>query len=884
MPKMDGKRQAPKLAYVEGIPEWEWYVGAGVYIDEIEEAIARKRAQVNQRIVWQLGKITLICTALVFLIILLARQVISKTNKNISLITDFFEKAAVESTTIDPDTIDFTELRTLAYSGNEMIIARNRAEEMLKKSEEKHRSILETAVDGFLINDSHGNIIEINNAYCQMSGYSKAELLTMQIHDLEVDEDCQQIETHIQKTVYQGGDRFESNHRRKDGSIFNVDVSVQFYPDDGEQFVSFIRDITERKGIEALLRVERDLIKRIAETSPSGITRVDADGWIVYANKRAEELLGLKASNLSNRTYDDPVWKITDFKGNPFPENELPFTVVKQSGQPVYGIHHAIEWPDGKMVLLSINAAPLFNAAGSFDGIVATLENITEKYHAEQKYQLLFHEMIDGFALHEIICDVQGAPKDYRFLDVNPAFEQLTGLRAKNIVGRTVLEVLPNTERYWIENYGRVAIDGNAIHFENYSNELDRHFQVKAFRPAPGQFACIFVDVTEIKALENRLRQAQKMEAIGNLAGGIAHDFNNILFPIVGMSELMMEDLSPDSVEYENAREIYKAGTRAKELVNQILSFSRQAEHEMMPVRFQKVLNEVLKLCRSTIPANIEMIQEIQQDCGSIWANATQLHQIGMNLITNAYHAIQDRNGKIVINLKEIVIETDDKDIVSIGPGDYALLSVTDNGTGIPDEIKSKIFDPYFTTKEKGKGTGLGLAVVYGIVKESGGDITVYSEVGFGTTFNVYLPLMEKSAPPKSGDLKPNIQTGDEHILLVDDEPSIVRLVQLMLERLGYTVTARESSVEALETFKENPNQFNMVLSDMSMPIMTGDQLTNELKKIRSDIPVVICTGFSERINQEQAVAAGINGFLMKPVTKSEMAKTVREVLDQAKR
>jgi len=387
----------------------------------------------------------------------------------------------------------------------------------------------------------------------------------------------------------------------------------------------------------------------------------------------------------------------------------------------------------------------------------------------------------------------------------------------------------------------------------------------------------------EHRKMQARIEQAQKMESVGNLAGGIAHDFNNLLFPIIGMSELMLEDLEPDSLVYENAQEIYRAGNRAKGLVSQILSFSRQTEHEMMPVKLQKILKEVLKLCRSSIPTNIEIEQKIQQDCGSIWANTTNLHQIAMNLITNAYHAVQDKNGKITVALKEIILEKNELFILFVSPGKYAVLSVSDNGSGMTEEIKSKIFEPYFTTKEKGKGTGLGLAVVYGIVKEFGGDIQVYSEVGSGTTFNIYLPLMKKNAAVETRSLKSEIQTGDEHILLVDDEPSITQLIQLMLERLGYTVTTRVSSIEALEVFKKNTGKFDIIISDMSMPNMTGDQLAHEIRQIRPEIPIIICTGFSERINKENAEALGANGLLMKPIVKSEMAKMIRKMLDEAK-
>lgn len=387
----------------------------------------------------------------------------------------------------------------------------------------------------------------------------------------------------------------------------------------------------------------------------------------------------------------------------------------------------------------------------------------------------------------------------------------------------------------------------------------------------------------ERDVLESRLQQSQKMESIGTLAGGIAHDFNNLLYPIIGFSEMLKEDLTPDSPEHESAQEIYNAGRRGGELVKQILAFSRQTEHKLSPVHFQKILTEVCKLIRSTIPSDIEIFQDIQKDCGLVMAEATQLHQIAMNLITNAYHAVEKASGEIAIQLKEIILDNDDLKDSPLQPGQYVMLSVSDNGVGIPKEIMNNIFEPYFTTKEKGKGTGLGLAVVYGILTEHKGDIKVYSEKGLGTTFNVYLPLMKKSDEAISTEKELNKLTGTERILLVDDEKSVVRLEKLMLERLGYNVSAMSNSLEALEIFNSNPDGYDLVISDMTMPNMTGDQLAQELMAIRPDIPIVICTGFSERINKEQAEANKVKGFLMKPVIKSEMAQMVREVLDEAK-
>ncbi|HKL00469.1 MAG TPA: ATP-binding protein, partial [Desulfotignum sp.] len=375
--------------------------------------------------------------------------------------------------------------------------------------------------------------------------------------------------------------------------------------------------------------------------------------------------------------------------------------------------------------------------------------------------------------------------------------------------------------------------------------------------------------------------QAQKMESIGSLAGGIAHDFNNLLFPIVGLSEMMLADFPPDSMEHQNLHEIFTAGTRGRELVQQILSFSRQSDHQPIPVHIQKILKEVLKLCRATIPADITITKDIQTDCGPVMADPTQIHQIAMNLITNAYHAVEPAGGTISLQLTEMNVNQTDDPVEDLAPGRYALLLVSDTGMGIDPAVMSKIFDPYFTTKEKGRGTGLGLATVYGIVKSYGGDIRVYSDTGKGTTFHVFLPLLEKhraSEPEK--EITPH-PTGTEHILLVDDEKPIVHLEKQMLERLGYTITSFTGSADALAAFRADPTRFDLVITDMNMPYLTGMQLANELIAVRPDIPIIICTGFSERINQKQAKALGIRGMLMKPVGTKDLAQKVRDVLER---
>ncbi len=387
-------------------------------------------------------------------------------------------------------------------------------------------------------------------------------------------------------------------------------------------------------------------------------------------------------------------------------------------------------------------------------------------------------------------------------------------------------------------------------------------------------------DITNKKRAEQQLRQVQKMEAIGNLAGGIAHDFNNILAPIVGMSEILIDDLAPNSPEQEMAQEILKASLRATELVRQILAFSRQTEYKVIPVKIQSVLREVLKLCRATIPSDIEIMEDIQDDCSHVKADPTQIHQVAMNLITNAYHAIEGERGKIAVHLKEFELSQSDLPDSSLKPGRYAHLAISDTGCGIDSSIIDKIFNPYFTTKEQGKGTGLGLATVYGIVREDQGDIKVYSELGKGSTFNIYLPVIEETAEIDTATKIKRLQTGKERILFVDDEEPIVDLQKIILERLGYQVTSFTSSIEALKAFHSDPKAYDLVITDMTMPQMTGDLLSRELREIRSDVPILICTGFSDRIDQHQSKIIGIDGFLMKPIVKSELSKKIREIFN----
>ena len=435
-----------------------------------------------------------------------------------------------------------------------------------------------------------------------------------------------------------------------------------------------------------------------------------------------------------------------------------------------------------------------------------------------------------------------------------------------NLKGVVVRELQHPVTDAWYLNYDRAIkwIDGRVVHL------------------------LIATDVTLIKDLQEKqkkadeyLRQAQKMESIGNLAGGIAHDFNNLLFPIIGMSEMLLEEFAEDSLEHENIEMILEAGKRGRDLVQQILSFSRQSEKEKSPVRLQQILEEALKLSRATLPSSIQINAEIHQNCGWVLADPIQFHQIVINLVTNASHAVAPSEGTINVQLKEICVTRNDSLAKLNADGKYVMLRISDNGCGIDDSIKNKIFDPYFTTKDKDKGTGLGLAVVYGIVQDHQGDIVVDSKIGKGTSFSIYLPLLEQPADTTVKAATMPSQTGSEHILLVDDEKSVAKIEMQMLNRLGYKVTMHTSSRKALECFRSDPDNFDLLLTDVTMPEITGDKLAQKVLAIRQDIPVLLCTGFSENIDKQQAEQLGIKGFLLKPIVKSDMARMVRQILDE---
>ncbi|MDO9263049.1 MAG: ATP-binding protein, partial [Desulfosalsimonadaceae bacterium] len=364
-------------------------------------------------------------------------------------------------------------------------------------------------------------------------------------------------------------------------------------------------------------------------------------------------------------------------------------------------------------------------------------------------------------------------------------------------------------------------------------------------------------------------------------AGGIAHDFNNILSSIIGYTELSLDDATENPILEDNLKEIYTAGMRAKDLVKQILTFARKTDEELKPIRVNAIARETLKLLRATVPTTIEIVHHLDSEA-LIMGNSTQVHQVLMNLCTNAVYAMEEAGGRLEINLSDTVIgNMKDTARLNLKPGEYIRITISDTGAGMPPELIHNIFEPYVTTKAPGKGTGLGLAVVHGIVKTYGGEITVDSEMGKGTVFSVYLPVIKNAVESRAVESQ-NLPSGTEHILIVDDEVPIVKFVGMILQRLGYSVTLQTGSKEALSLFQSDPQAFDAVVTDMTMPNMTGDLLAVELMKIRPDIPVILCTGYSNKISEDIAAEIGIRAFAYKPIVKADLAKTLRKVLDEA--
>ncbi|MHB8809847.1 MAG: ATP-binding protein [Desulfobulbaceae bacterium] len=509
-----------------------------------------------------------------------------------------------------------------------------------------------------------------------------------------------------------------------------------------------------------------------------------------------------------------------------------------------------------------------------------------ELQKSEERFHGLVEQAVDGFFLH----DTKG-----RLIDVNQRVCDKLGYTREELLSMSVADIDAKIkggefpDNLWSGLLPNEPVTLQSVHQRRDGSTFPVEIRMGLLDLGEQQVVMALArDVSERLAseqerqkLENQLQQSQKMESIGTLAAGIAHDFNNILSPIYGYLELALLKLKDQPEVTGYLGEAHRAAVRARDLVKQILTFSRQDTEKQSPVEVHVIIKEALKLLRATIPSTIEIKQHIDPNCGYVLANPTQIHQILMNLCTNAYHAMREKGGVLGVSLAPLEMSARDTlKNIHLKPGPYLLLEVSDTGHGMDKKTMARIFEPYFTTKAKGEGTGMGLSVVHGIVRSHGGDITVYSEPGKGSSFHVYFPVIERAAVQEVDVSASPPPTGTERILLVDDEESVVNVERDLLLALGYRVKAFASPVEALDHFRQDPGAYDLVITDMTMPKLTGDKLSQELLAIRPDLPIILCTGFSELINRESALKLGIRQFVTKPIIISSFAQTLRVTLD----
>ncbi len=758
------------------------------------------------------------------------------------------------------------------YTTFEDITERKRTEEELRDSEAKYSSLFHRSNDAIFIHDLDGKIIEANQKVLQLFGYTSSEILSIKINMFHPAEALEKSKWAFDTIIQEGFVRFEIEFKKKNDEVFCAEVSSSLFEIGGKKVIQgIVRDITERKQAEEVLRESEARHRELFVSNPNPMWIYDLESLaFLDVNNAAISHYGYSREEFLSMTLKDIS-----------PAEDVPRLLdnVKRVSD---GLDKAGIWfhtrKDGSVIEVEITSHVLLFDQRQAEMVM--VRDITERRLAreslkisERRYRTLFEKTTDAIFIVE--------QSTGRYLDANLAAIRLTGRRLSELKQMTTKDVTPvgYSERLDISAKSNKTKElGKVIYLRP-----DGTHRMALLTTVPLDSEAIIGiarDITDEVAMEDKLRQAQKMEAIGTLAGGIAHDFNNILVPLMGYSEMLKEDLPTDSPLQGHIDEILHAALRSKDLVKQILAFSRQGNQDIKPIKLQPIVKEALKLLRSSIPTTIDIQQDVAPDCGVVIADPTQVHQIVMNLATNAFHAMEETGGRLKVHLKKVQMGTDQSSFPELIPGEYALLTVSDTGTGIKKDVMDKIFDPYFTTKNTGKGTGLGLSVVQGIVKSCNGDIRIHSEPGKGTEIDVYLPIMVRKVDDIQRDRSEPMLGGTEKILLVDDEEVIVRMERQMLERLGYRVTVRTGSLDAYEAFKAHPESFDLVVTDMTMPNMTGVQLTEKIKKIRPDIPVILCTGFSHQINNEKSKALGIQGFIMKPVLIREIAEAIRKVLN----
>ncbi len=768
-------------------------------------------------------------------------------------------------------------------------LIRLRSEQKLKESEQRYRDIFENSPIGIYRTTTEGKILIANSALRQMLGYRSVDSIRKKDMRVDIFARAEAWDRFRMKILESAGFVvFESVFKKKDGRLLHVRQRATAVRDEQGQVLYIegtVEDITERKEQEERIRYQNKLL----EFASDAIIGTDGDYRIKFWNKSAEKLYGWKAKEIIGKKIDEVIKMDMDYKRR--------LEIRKIAQKTGYWRGEVVQYDrNGKKLYIEMAISDLRDEKGQVVASVGINRDISEKIRyekalkaSEESYRGLFDSVMEAIYIQ--------AP-DGTFLDVNEGAVRMYGYPKDYLIGKNPAAVAApgrNDMEKVLEQFNK-ALQGEAQQFEFWGKRANGEEFPKNVRLYKGKYfgqdvvIALAEDITEKKKLEEdkkilerQVHQNQRLETIGTLAGGIAHDFNNILTPILGYAEMIKMSLKDNSRLQKKADQIIKASLRARDLIQQILTFSRQIDQQVQPVLMQQIINEATHLLRASIPSTIKLKKEIDKSCPPVMADPAQLHQVLINLCTNAYHAMENTGGELFIGLKQVYLDERALQIhAGLKPGAYIQLIVSDTGEGMEPWVLERIFEPFFTTKEVGKGTGLGLSVVHGIIKNYRGEITVYSEKNQGTVFHVYLPVADSGEINKVKKQE-KIPRGNESILLVDDEPNVLQLEQQMLEYFGYQAHGLTESTKVMPELLQNPHKYKMLITDLTMPNITGMELAKMVRARFPQLPIIMITGYSEELTDDIKEKYGIQAILMKPVVASDLAITVRRVLDDLK-